>query len=65
MTQLLQHAFQLVSELSEDEQDKFARFILGELESELRWAELFERSDSEHLLECVADEALAEYKAEV
>lgn len=63
MTQLLQKAFERAAELSQEEQDKFARFLLAELESEQQWAELFSRSESEDLLERLADEALAAHRA--
>ena len=64
MTELLQQAFERASELPQEEQDKFARFLLAELESERQWAELFARPESENLLEQLADEALAEHRAE-
>ena len=63
MTKLLQQAFERVSELPDTEQDKFARFLLAELESERQWIELFARPESEELLERLADEALAEHRA--
>ncbi len=63
MTKLLQQAFEKASELSETEQDKFARFVLAELESERQWIELFARPESEDLLERLADEALSEHHA--
>ncbi len=63
MTKLLQQAFERVSELPDTEQDKFARFLLAELESERQWIELFARPESEELLERLADEALSEYRA--
>jgi hypothetical protein len=63
MTQLLQEAFEKAAQLPQDDQDKFARFLLAELESEQRWAELFSRPESEELLERLADEALAEHRA--
>ena len=63
MTKLLQQAFERVSELPDTEQDKFARFLLAELESERQWIELFARPKSEELLERLADEALAEHRA--
>ena len=56
MTQLLQEAFERVAKLSQEEQNKFARFLLAALESDQRWAELFERPESEDLLERLADE---------
>ena len=61
MNQLLQEAFERASKLPEGEQDRFARFLLAELESERRWAEVFARADSEDLLERLADEALSEH----
>jgi len=62
MTQLLQKAFERAAKLPQEEQDKFARFLLAELESERRWAELFSRSESEDLLERLADEALTAHR---
>ena len=63
MTQLLQKAFESAAKLPQEEQDKFARFLLAELESERQWTELFSRSESEDLLEGLADEALAAHRA--
>lgn len=63
MTRLLQEAFDQASRLSLEEQDKFARFILGALESDQRWAALFARPESEDLLERLADETLAAHRA--
>ena len=63
MNQLLQEAFQKAAELPQAEQDRFARFLLAELESEGQWAELFARPESEELLERLADEAVAEHRA--
>lgn len=63
MTQLLQQAFEKATQLSDEEQDRFARFLLAELESEQRWAELFDRPESEDLLTRLADEALAAHRA--
>ena len=63
MTQLLQQAFERVAALPQEEQDSFARFLLAELESEARWAELFSLPESEELLEKMADEALAAHRA--
>ena len=62
MTKLLQRAFERASELPQEEQDKFARFLLAELESERQWAELFSRSESEDLLERLADEAVSAHQ---
>ena len=63
MNHLLQKAFDRASELPQAEQDRFARFLLAELESERQWAELFVRPESEDLLERLADEALSEHRA--
>ena len=63
MSQLLRQAFEKAAELPEAEQDRFARFLLAELESERRWAELFARPESEDLLERLADDALSEHRA--
>lgn len=63
MTELLQKAFDRASELPEAEQDKFARFLLAELESDRQWAELFSRPESEDMLERLADEAVAAHRA--
>ena len=69
MNQLLQEAFEKAAELPQAEQDRFARFLLAELESEGQWAELFARPESEELLERfggavgTADEAVAEHRA--
>lgn len=63
MTQLLEEAFEKAAQLSDEEQDAFARLMLAELESEQRWAELFARPESEDLLERMADEALAAHRA--
>lgn len=63
MTQLLQKVFEKATQLSQEEQDRLARFMLAELESEQRWTELFNRPESEDLLERLADEALAAHRA--
>ena len=63
MTELLEQAFAKAAELPQEEQDRFARFLLCELEPELRWAELFSRPESEDLLEQLADEAVAAHRA--
>ena len=51
MTTLLQQAFDKATELPSEEQDRFVRFILAELESGSRWTELFSRLESEDMLE--------------
>ena len=63
MNQLLQEAFEKAAELPQAEQDKFARLLLAELESDGQWAELVARPESEDLLERLADEAVSEHRA--
>ena len=63
MAHLLQQAFKKASELPQEEQDNFARFLLAELESERQWAELFSRPESEELLDRLADESLSAHRA--
>ena len=46
MNQLLQKAFERAAELPEEEQARFALFLLAELESERQWTELFARPES-------------------
>ena len=63
MTRLLEQAFERASELPEEEQDQFARFLMSELDSERRWAELFSQPESEELLERLSDRALSEHQS--
>ena len=63
MNQILQRAFNKAAELPQEEQDRFALFLLAELESERQWAELLARPESEDLLERLADEALLEHRS--
>jgi hypothetical protein len=58
MTKLLEKALAEVSKLSSTEQDAVAAWILEEMASERRWAELFAKSQDK--LAKLADEALAE-----
>ncbi len=62
MNDLLQKAFERASTLPTDEQERFARFLLAELESEQQWTELFSRPESEELLDRLADEALSDHR---
>ena len=64
MTRLLQEAFERVAKLPQEEQNKFARFLLAALESDQRWAELFARPESADLLERLANETLVAHRAE-
>ncbi len=63
MTDLLQQAFDRAAELPRDEQSAFARFLLAELDAERRWDELFDRPDSQDMLERMADEAIRAHRA--
>ena len=63
MNQLLQRAFNKAAELPQEEQDRFALFLLAQLESERQWAELFARPESDDLLERLTDEALLEHRS--
>ncbi len=60
MTQL-ELAVSEIKKLPPADQNEFAAWILEELRSEKRWAELFARSSD--MLSSLADEALAEHKA--
>jgi hypothetical protein len=61
MTELLQEAFREASKLPDDEQQRFAAWILEELASERRWDGAFARSAD--ILARLADEAVAERRA--
>ena len=63
MNDLLQKAFERASTLPTDEQERFARFLLAELESERHWADLFSRPESEEFLDRLADQALSDHRA--
>ena len=60
MTQL-ELAISEIQKLPPADQNEFAAWILEELHSERRWAELFAKSTD--MLSALADEALAEHKA--
>lgn len=59
MTKLLEKALAEVSKLSKKEQDALATWILDELASEQRWDRAF--AESPHMLDQLADQALAEH----
>lgn len=63
MTQLLKEAFEKANTLPREEQDRFARFLLAELDSERRWTELFSFPESEALLRRLTDDALAAHRS--
>ena len=60
MTQLLERAFKKASKLPERDQDALAKWVLEELESERKWDKSF--TESENVLDKLADEALEEHK---
>ncbi len=60
MTKLLEKAFSKASQLSSEEQDALADWLLRELESESRWEKLFYESQNE--LGILAADALAEHR---
>lgn len=61
MTQLLEKAIHEVSQLSEQEQNEVAAWLLDELASERQWQKSF--AESQDALARLAEEALAEYRA--
>ena len=60
MTKLLEKAFAEAVKLPKKEQDKLAKWLLSELESERRWDETFARSGDQ--LAQFADHALKEHR---
>jgi hypothetical protein len=61
MGKLLEKVITETAKLPAEEQEAFAAFMLGELESERRWDDLFTRSQD--LLARMAEEAREEYRA--
>ncbi|MDX1995010.1 MAG: hypothetical protein SF029_21695 [bacterium] len=61
MTERMEQAIAALSKLSLDEQDVFAAWILEELSSEQRWADLF--ASSQDVLAELANEALVERRS--
>ena len=61
MTHALMSAVAQAEKLPPAEQDVLAAILIEEIESEQRWSQSFARS--EHMLEALAAEALAEFKA--
>jgi hypothetical protein len=60
MTKLLEKAFEVAVKLPKKEQDKLAKWLLAELESERRWDDAFARSADR--LAQFAKEALREHR---
>ena len=61
MTHALMSAVAQAEKLPPAEQDVLAAILIEEIESEQRWSQSLARS--EHMLEALAAEALAEFKA--
>ena len=61
MTHAFLSAVAQAEKLPPAEQDVLAAILVEEIESEQRWSQSFARS--EHMLEALAAEALAEFKA--
>jgi hypothetical protein len=61
MTLLLEKAFEKATSLPPELQDEFGALFIAEMESELRWNELFEQSQD--VLAQMGQEALEEYRA--
>lgn len=62
MNQLLQDAFNRAAELPPEAQDRFARFLLAELEADQQWDQLFDRPESDELLSRLANETLTDHR---
>ena len=60
MTKLLEKAFAQAVKLPKREQDKLAKWLLSEMESERKWDEAFSRSSGQ--LGQLAEEALQEHR---
>ena len=63
MNQLLQEAFDRAADLPSEEQDRFARFLLAELDADKEWEQLFDLPESGELLSRLAGNALSEHRA--
>ena len=63
MNRQREDAFERAAKLSQPEQDRIARLLLEEMESERKWDELFATPESEDFLERMAEETLAEHNA--
>lgn len=60
MSKLLEETFAKLAELSEEDQDSIATWLLEELDSERRWETIL--SESPEALVDLADGALAEHR---
>ena len=59
MIQMLQEAFDRAADLPPEEQERFARFMLAELDADREWSRLFDLPESDDLLDRLAGEALS------
>ncbi|MGE0597867.1 MAG: hypothetical protein AB7J35_11985 [Dehalococcoidia bacterium] len=60
MTKLAAEAWAKLQELDDADQDRLARIVLDDIESERRWDKLF--AESEEALETLGDEAWDQHK---
>ena len=60
MTKLLKEALAKLTKLSTQRQNELAALLIAEMEDDARWDEAFARS--QHALEHLADEAIAEHR---
>lgn len=63
MNQLLKEAFDRAAVLPPEEQDRFAKFLLAELDADQEWDQLLALPESDELLDQLADQALSEHRA--
>ena len=63
MNQLLKEAFDRAAGLPPEEQDRFAKFLLAELDGDREWDQLLALRESDELLDRLADQALSERRA--
>lgn len=62
MSDTFSQAFQIASKLPPKDREALGALLLQEMQSDKRWSELF--ASSQDLLSKLADEALAEHKAD-
>ncbi len=63
MNQLLKEAFDRAAGLPPEEQDRFAEFLLAELDADREWDQLLALPESDQLLDRLADQALSEHRS--
>ena len=62
MIQMLREAFDRVVDLPPEEQERFAKFMLAELDADREWSRLFNLPESDDLLDRLASEALSAHR---